>query len=197
MYITRLYIIIIVSGSALYIQNLVVTPDNVECLASLISPGATIKETVIHFGPGIPGEIILRVPIATPDSGLVITMGIDSSHYNEHDATLHIGVTDRDKKAYFGIVDAKQYRLFPPCYPISATAIGQLVSAGTQVPSTFKFTINFKERFGYCETGQEGGYINVGKFFNELDFARPLYLQLVNWIGSNQHFVHYIAIESI
>ena len=173
------------------------TPDNVECLASHISPVSTIKETVIHFGPGIAGESILRVPIETPDSAIVITLGIDNSHYNRHDATLHIGVTDLSKSLRFGIIDVKQYRVWPPCYPVSAISDGKRVSEGTKVPSTFKFMINLKERFGYCETAQEGGYINGGKFYNELDLSRPLYLELLNWIEWREHFIHYISIESI
>ena len=136
------------------------------------------------------------MPIETPDSAIVITLGMDSSHYNRYDATLHIGVTDLSKSLRFGIIDVQQYRFFPPCYPITAISSGNRVSEGTKVPSTFKLTLLLKDSFGYCETAQEGGYINVEKFYNVLDLSRPLYLQLVNWIEWKEHFIHYISIES-
>ena len=196
-FIAHFGIIIIVSGFALLTQKFKVTPGNVECLASYISPGATITELDIHFSTEVSGELLLTVPIEKPKSSIIITLGIDSSYPNTHDATLRIGVTDFHNSNWFHIVDAAQYVKSPPCFAVVDNTDETLVSEGTKVPSTLQFTIHPMERFGYCETAQEGGYINVGKLNQKLDLAEPLNLQLIGWNADEEYSIHYILIQSI
>ena len=145
-------------------------PGNVDSLANYIdlSPTATIDDTTIHFGPGRYEELLLSVPFETPESAIVITLGINSSYPNKHSANPILSVSDGYSSNSFRIVDVNKYDTTPPCYPLGYKRDETLVSAGTRVPPIFKFTIIPSEQFGpfgYCETAQDGGYINVGKYW--------------------------------
>ena len=76
------------------------------------------------------------------------------------------------------------YIRIPPCYFYEVESEDDtLVSEETKAPSTFKFTLLPWQRLGYCETAQEGGYVNVGKFRDQLDPSKPLYLELNSQYG--------------
>ena len=171
---------------------------NVQCLASHISNTATITPTAIYFGKTGAGEILLTIPIKTPESAIVITLGIDSSYPNTQDYTLRIGVTDdRNNNNWFTIVDGEQYNKYPPCFPVVDDTDETRISCGTEVPSTFKFTLLPKEKLGYCETAQNGGYISIGKFHHQLDLSRSLELHLIGWNPDEEYSIYYISIQSI
>ena len=168
-------------------------PGNIESLADFISSQADIYDTVIHFRPGTFG-ILLTIPIPRPESAIVITLGINNSYPNTHDicrapaGALQIS---------FYIVDAEKYETSPPCYPDVEERDETRVSSGTKVPSTFKLTIIPEERLGYCETAQDGGYINIGMFSDELNLNSPLVFELVRDNEEDQYFIHYISIHTI
>ena len=71
------------SGFAFRTQKFKILPSNVERLADYISPNVDIKETVMHFKPKEDRELLLKVPIETPDSTLVVMLGTNSSYLNE------------------------------------------------------------------------------------------------------------------
>ena len=169
-------------------------PSNVKYLADYISPNVDIQETVIHFKPKT-GEVLLKVPIETPDQSIVITLSTNSSHLNKYKATLRISVHDSNGMNSHFIVGAADYDKFPPCdHEGVESADNPLVSEGTEAPSTFKFIFLPWERLGYCETAQEGGYTNVGKFRTLLNRNEPLHLELSS---SEEGYINYISIKSI
>ena len=153
-------------------QHFTVVPGNVERLADYISPDADIQDKAIHFLSSKDYEVFLRLPIETPDSAIVISLGVDNHFLNNYGLWLKIGVHDESdsiKEAEnlntFFIVDATRYDRLPPCYPYETIAGDHiLVPEGTDVPATFKFTVLPWQRLGYCETEQLGGYINMGQF---------------------------------
>ena len=171
-------------------------PGNIESVADYISSQADIYDTFIHFRPGTFG-ILLTIPIPSPESAIVITLGINNSYPNTHESKPMFRVTEFFRSNSFYIVDAGEYDTSPPCYPVAEEMDETLVSAGTKVPSTFKLTIIPQERFGYCETAQDGGYMNVGVFPEELNLNMALVFELVRDNSEDQYFIHYISIHSI
>jgi len=95
-----------------------VVPSNVECLATYIHPDTDIQQTVIHFKPSVTSGLLLTVPIETPDSAIVVTLSTNSSHLDQYDAWLRIGIHNSDNKENsFYMFDATFYEFHPPCYP--------------------------------------------------------------------------------
>ena len=121
-------------------------------------------------------ELLLLVPFETPESAIVITLGMNSTYPNKHSNNPLFLVSDGYNSNLFYIVDVHQYDTTPPCYPLGYKRDETRVSVGTKVPPIFKFTIIPLEHFGYCETAQNGGYINVGTFFQQLDLTKKLLL---------------------
>ena len=177
-------------------KNFEVIPGNVKCLASRISSSATIKDNVIIFSNLVSGEVLLEVPIETPDTAIIITLSINSSYPNTHHSKVLLGVTDQIDGNWFQIVDVAQYDESPPCQPLGRGAGNPLVSEGTKVPPIFKLSVHPKERFGYCQTAQEGGYINSGLFQQQLTLLYPLIFKLTAW-ETEEYSIHYIHIQSI
>ena len=172
-------------------------PNNVESLADHISPTADIQSTVIHFKPGSAGELLLSVPMFWGffyDSTIVIKLGIDNEYPNKYDHDLRVGVSDGTTSNLFYIVDVHNYNSYPPCYPIVPN-VGQR-RVGGKVPYTFQMTIIPSERYGYCETAQEGGYSNVGVFADKLDPSQTLYVQLIRHDAEENYYINYISIET-
>jgi len=182
---------------ALRTQHFTIVPSNVKCLAEYISPKADIRKLIIHFKATCPSELFLRVPIETPESAIVITLGIDSSYFGR-DYEMKFTLHDSNSFIHFEITNPFTYQWWPPCYFYEVESEHDtLVSEGTKMADTFKFTLLPWERLGYCETAQEGGYVNVGKFRKQLDPLKPLYLELIGQHGVELNSIYYISIESI
>ena len=78
------------------------------------------------------------------------------------------------------------------------SADNPLVSEGTDASSTFKFTFVVWELFGFCETAQEGGYLNAGKFYNQFHRDYPWHLQFDSLsIEGRDVYINYISVELI
>ena len=186
-------------------QHFTVVPGNVEQLADYISPDVIILEKSIHFISSKDYEVFLRVPIETPDSAIVISLGVDNHFLNKFGLWLKIGVYDEsgnidesDNLNTFFIVDATRYEYLPPCYPYETIAGDHpRVSKGTEVPATFKFTLLPWQRLGFCETAQLGGYINFGKLRYQLNPGKPMYLEISNVYAHEENSIYYISINSI
>ena len=181
------------------------TPANVRCLASYITPNVDIQATVIHFKPPFPGEILLEVPVQKPDCAIVVTVSTNSSHLDKYPTTLTVSLTCDDCPGdirsiqSFYVFDAAEYDERPPCFPYFVhSADNPLVSEGTHAPATFKFTFVPWELFGYCETAQDEGYLNAGEFSNQLHPDYPWHLQFDSLsIEGRDVYINYISIELI
>jgi len=179
-------------------QVLEVNPQNVLVFADIISDSADIQNTVIHFGPGTGGEILLEIPLYIDSfnlavSTIVITLGIDNEYANSYDSDLKVGVTDRDGENYFWIPDAGDYCIYSPCFPIVRERDDTLVSG--EVPRTFKMTIEPRYKYGYCETAHDGGYSNAGVFDDKLDVFKDVYFRLIRDEPHDEYFIRYISID--
>ena len=180
------------------VQGLHLTPDSIRYLASFLDSSATIQDRVIHFGTGTANEKLLEVPLGQidPHATIVITFGLDNSHPNtpaESDPL--IGISDGTNSNVMYIQDLSNYGSYPPCRPTSGTHDNTLVSSGTKVPATFKLTFTPFYKYGSCETAQEGGYINTGRFNTQLDITKPLYLRVDRDQASEEYYFHYFLVE--
>ena len=150
----------------------------------------------MHFKPKEDRELLLKVPIETPDSTLVVMLGTNSSYLNNNIFSLAVSLTDLQVWHTFFVKDALSYLTTPPCDPFYADTTHKLVPKGTKAPSTFKFTFMPRELFGYCETPQTGGYINVGKYVHSLNLDEPLYLEIKSVPEDQEVYITYLSIQS-
>ena len=150
----------------------------------------------MHFKPKEDLELLLKVPIETPDSTLVVMLGTTGFYLSNHRSSWALSLTDHHHLHAFSINDANHYHSEPPCDPHYADATRKFVPEGTKAPSTFKFTFLPRELFGYCETPQIGGYINVGKYADSLNLDEPLYLEIKSTVKEQEVYITYLSIQS-
>ena len=137
----------------------------------------------------------MRLSIDSADN-IVITLGIDNEYPNKYDHDLKVELSDGKESYYFYIVDLKDYPNYPPCYPDVPKRDERRVSCGTEVPTIFKFTVILLDKAGYCETPQEGGYFNVGKFEKYLEHSTLLDLNLYRDDADENYYIRYISIQT-
>ena len=171
-------------------------PSNVKSVAEYISPTADIQEKVIHFGPGDPREHLLRIPLkgrACSDSTIVINVGIENEYPNQHDHDLMVGLADGPNANMFYIVDKQNYNGYPPCYPITGHVDTTRVSG--DVPNTFKIVLIPQEKYGYCETAQEGGYLSSGVFDRLVSMGKKTHILVQRHSPQENYYIRYLTIE--
>ena len=178
---------------------LYLTPKNIESYATTLSPAADVRERVIHFGPtGEYLEKLIEVPIGEIDplATIVVTVGLDKSHPNDPsvDSDAIVGISDGTIENPFYIRDVNDYSTSPPCFPAGLNDFRR-VTPGTQVPATFKLTFFPFYKLGFCETAQEGGYINTGTFRFPLDITKPLFLTVRRHHLPEEYYFHYFKVE--
>ena len=152
---------------------------------------------MILFGRGSRGEKLLEIPLGAQcgTNVIVVTLGIDKSYPNSRDSDLNVGISDGKIDYRYQTVDIHNYNSHSPCYPLDADHDQRRVSRGTKAPSTFKFMFSPHTGYTYCETAQEGGFINSGTFKKKLDVSQPLFLRLYRSGGGESYSVHYMNVE--
>ena len=178
---------------------LYLTPYNIGYYASFLSSAADLQERVIHFGPGVvKDEKLFEVPIGevNPQTTVVVTFGQDKSHLNSPsiDSDAAMGISDGTTENLFRFREARDYPDYSPCYPLAPNDDTR-VPAGTPASATFKMTFNPFNRFAFCESAQDGGYINTGKFRRQLDITKPLFLTVRRHQVGEEYFYHYFKVE--
>lgn len=104
---------------------------------------------------------LLEVPLGPiePQSTIIIKLGMDSSYSYRRNVDPVIEISDGTKTNSFGIIDYGNYRKHPPCY-LHGKHDNKKVRRGMRVPAMFKFTFIPEQRYGFCETAQEGAWIH-------------------------------------
>ena len=173
-----------------------ITHENVRSKASFIHSSGTIKDRTIRFRSRSQDEKILEVPLGAQcgTDVIVITLGLDKSYLNR-DSDLRIGISDGKTDNLYVTVDVGNYNNHSPCNPIDAVHDQRRVSRGTKPPSSFKFMFSPHTGNTYCETAQEGGFINSGTFKKKLDVSQPLFLRLSSDDVGESYSIHYINVE--
>ena len=170
-------------------------PNNVRKWADHLSDTVDIRDHVIYFGPGTSDELLMRIPLSWkigPRSTIVITLGIDNEYSNP---MLRVGVTDNIASNYFYITDKNDYHTWPPCFPEAGNREDRVLPCA-EIPSIFKFTLLLEDKYGYCETAQNGGYFNGAEYSKHLDANRDLFLQLLRLNYDYTYYIRYITITT-
>ena len=175
------------------------TPKNVEFYATSLRSGVDIQERVIHFEPEVNNEKLLTVPIGHIDqhAAIVITVGMNKSHSNTAagDTDTLVGISDGTNENLFIIRDKTNFPRFSPCHPEPGTHDDTRVAADTPASSTVKLTFTPFNNFAFCETAQEGGYINTGTFNSQIDITKPLFLTVKGEEADEDYYFHYFKVE--
>ena len=95
----------------------------------------------------------------------------------------------------FYLSDAENYNNSPPCRVYYGLHDDALVSATAQAPSTFKLTFTPFFKYGACETAQDGGYINTGRFYTQIDVGKQLYLTVKGHNGAEDMYFYYFNVQ--
>ena len=167
-------------------ETILITPRYAQEHATVIGSYTTFETRSIYLGTGGQDtDIRLQVPIvpagrfsANTSATIKITAALDGSMLNQSvDRDPRIGITDGRVMNDYEIVDVNNYPVWPPCYALSASGLGKTLSSGP-VPDQFTFLFKPAERFGACSTAQNGGYVNVDTFNNQLDLSLGISLRL-------------------
>ena len=125
-----------------------------------------------------------------------ITAVMNGSMLNERDRDPEVGITDHTTINMFRIHDIYNYPGYPPCVPLSASGMLQrTVPNGRPIPDQFTFLLKPAERFGACSSEQQGGYVNVGIFNDQLDLSRGINLQIRKEDSPEDYLFYYFLVE--
>ena len=207
-YIRSLCSLLLIFIHILYLQVLLekifITPRYAQNQATFISTVASFSNTSIYFGTGSITTTLLEVPVIpagryTRNSFITIqiTAAIDGAMFNtRRDRDVQFGVTDDSTENAFWIADVNNYPTSrTPCQFISASeTVARPLTTG---PAPDQFTFLFKpvERFGACSTAQQGGYVNVGIFNDQLDPSRGIKLQIKRNERDEDYRFYYFLVE--
>ena len=185
------------------LEKIFITPRYAQKHATFISTVASFNDTSMYFGPRSSGAKFLEVPLISAGRfarnesiAIQITVSMNGGMLNSgHDRDPIIGVTDGNTTNLFYILDINNYRTHPPCFPTSASGnVDKFLSSGP-VPDQFTFLIKPAERFGACSSAQQGGYVNVGIFNNQLDLSRGIKLQIRQAESHEDYRFYYLLVE--
>ena len=179
------------------------TADNIQYHATFIDSSVYTQGRTINIGPGSANEKLLDVPIGhiCPHASIIITVALNTTGPSTRgvDSDLIVGVSDGTNYNTWSILDANNYFSLPPCtiWAADGTQDDTRVSTTTPMPATTKLTFTPFYKFGSCETAQEGGYINTGRFNLQLDVTKPLFLQVLRHNQAEQYSIFYLLVEIV
>jgi len=167
-------------------ETILITPRYAQEHATVTGSYTTFETRFIYIGAGEQAaDTCLQVPIVpagrfstNASATIKITAALDGSMLNQSvDRDSRIGITDGRVMNDYEIVDVNNYPVWPPCYALRASGLRKTISSGP-VPDQFTFLFKPAERFGACSTAQNGGYVNVDTFNNQLDLSLGISLRL-------------------
>ena len=177
-------------------QSILITPGNVRYLTNIIASSATIDNQSICFSRGTAREKILQVPIAAAGeldahASIRVTVGLTPV---TGDSDPHIGISDGVNVNQFYIVDTGNYDGSAPCGIDDGSQENKLVTTRRVSPQfTFLFSPFYK--YGACSSAQDGGYLNVGTFNQQVDPTNGLSLVIQRADAPEQYQFNYFLIE--
>ena len=135
------------------------------------------------------GGFVLIPPLS------LIYIGIENEYPNQHNHDLRVGLYDGTRANMFYILDKQDYSGYPPCYPITDNVDSTRVSGN--VPNTFKIVVIPKEKYGYCETAQEGGYLSSGVFNELVSMGKNTKILVQRRTPPENYYIRYLMIGVI
>ena len=177
-------------------QRILITPGNVRYLANFIDSSTTIGSRSIRFGSRTANEKLLQVPIAAAgelDAHASIRVAVGLTPVSG-DSDPRIGISDGVNLNKFVIVDTHNYATLPPCYVTDGTRENKLVTT-RRVSSQFTLLFSPFYKYGACSSAQDGGYLNVGTFNNQVDPTSGLNLVIYRSGAHEQYRFRYFLVE--
>ena len=96
----------------------------------------------------------------------------------------------------FHILDTSNYRGSPPCAIPSSEGSQENNRVTTRrVSSQFTFLFSPFYKYGACSSAQDGGYLNVGTFNNQVDPTNGLNLVVYRNHAPENYRLHYFLVE--
>ena len=185
------------------LERFFITPRYAQQHATFISTIVSFTDTSIYFGPWNTESKLLEVPLISAGRfarnepiAIQITATMNGGMLNSgRDRDPILGVTDGNTTNLFGILDITNYPIRPCILGDASGMAGKVLNTGP-VPDQFTFLLKPAERFGACSSAQQGGYVNVGIFNNQLDLSRGI--NLVFYRGNDPHedfLFYYLLVE--
>ena len=177
-------------------QRIFITPNNVRYLANFIDSSATIDSRSIRFSRGTANEKLLQVPIAAageldPRASIRVTVGLTPVI---GDSDPRVGISDGVNVNKFIIRDTGNYGSTAPCGIDDGSHEDRRVTT-RRVPSQFTFLFTPFYKYGACSSAQDGGYLNVGTFNNQVDPTTGLSLVIQRTDAGEQYKFRYFLVE--
>ena len=153
----------------------------------------------IRFGRGTAREKLLQVPIAAAGeldahASIRVTVGLTPV---SGDSDPYIGISDGVNVNRFYIVDNSNYGGGAPC-GIAPAAEGSHENnrvATRRVSPQFTFLFSPFYKYGACSSAQDGGYLNVGTFNNQVDPTNGIDLVIYRSDANEQYRFRYFLVE--
>ena len=125
-----------------------------------------------------------------------ITVSLNGRMLNECDRDPILGLTNGNTTNLFVILDITNYPTQPCRLATTSGTVGKVLNTGP-VPDQFTFLFKPAERFGACSTAQQGGYVNVGIFNNQLDLSSGINFQINRDDKIHEDFLFYYFLVEI
>ena len=184
-------------------EKISITPRYAQNHATFISTVVRFNDTSMYFGPYSIEAKLLELPLISAGKfardkpiAIQITATMNGGMLNSGDRDPILGLTDGNTTNLFVINDIIQYPI-RPCRLLSASGIPPKVISTGPVPDQFTFIFKPAERFGACSTAQQGGYVNVGIFNNQLDLSRGINFQIYRDNESYEDYLFYYFLVEI
>ena len=168
-------------------ETILITPRYAQEHATVIGSYTTFETRSIYIGNGgQDADTRLQVPIvpagrfsANASATIKITAVLDGRMLNQlsDDTDPEISITDGRVMNEYRIHDISNYPTHPPCQAQGASGMQKTLPSGP-VPDQFTFLFKPAEKFGACSTAQNGGFVNVVTFNNQLDLSLGISLRL-------------------
>ena len=177
-------------SSPLLQGSILITPRYAQEHATVTGGNTTYDTRSIYIGSlrgGRSADTRLQVPIVpagrlsvNASISVKITVALDGSMLNQRsvDRDPQISITDARVMNEIRIYDISNYPTFSPCEILNAAGLARHVRAGPVPPDTFTLLFKPAERFGACSTAQNGGFVNVVTFNNQLDLSLGISLRI-------------------
>ena len=178
-------------------RSILINPGNIRYLTNVIHSSATINSRSIRFSTGTAWEKLLQVPIAAPgelDAHASIRVTVGLTPVTSSDSNPRIGISDGVNLNRFFVPDTGNYGTSPPCGIDEGSHEDNRVTT-RRVSSQFTFLFSPFYKYGACSSAQDGGYLNVGTFNNQVDPTNGLSLLIQRDDVPEQYQFNYFLIE--
>ena len=186
-------------------ETILITPGYAQEHATVIGSNTTFETRSIYIGSGgQAADTRLQVPIvpagrfsANASITVKITAALDGSMLNQQsvDRDPRISITDGRVMNEYQIHEINNYPYHPVCRAESASGPQKTLPPTVPVPDQFTFLFKPAERFGACSTAQNGGFVDVATFNNQLDLSLGVSLRLRMQEANEDIRYYYFLVE--